>query len=72
MRQNIQRTEQRGGQIDNMVDQTKDLEENASKFHRGTNRARKHFMWKNVRMSVYIILGIAVIIIIIIIILGSL
>ncbi|KAI4268647.1 MAG: hypothetical protein LQ337_007722 [Flavoplaca oasis] len=65
MRQNIQRTEQRGENIDNMVDKTNGLEERAKQFRRGANRVRKYEMWKNVRMWVWIILGLAVIALII-------
>ncbi|KAL8883702.1 MAG: hypothetical protein Q9192_007036, partial [Flavoplaca navasiana] len=62
MRQNIQRTEQRGSNLDDMEHKTRGLEDSASRFKRGTNRVRKDFMWKNVRMWVLIILGIAVVI----------
>ena len=60
MRQNIQRTEERGGRLDNVEAQTQGLALSADKFKRGTNRVRKDFWWKNVRFWVYIILGIAV------------
>lgn len=65
MRQNIQRTEERGGRITDMKDQTDQLSESARQFNRGTNRVRKNLMWKNVRMWVAIILGLAVIALII-------
>lgn len=65
MRQNIQRTEERGGRIDNLNTKTNDLRENANRFKRGSNRVRKQLHWKNVRMGFYIALGIIVIIIVI-------
>ena len=61
MRQNIQRTEQRGSNLDDMENKTRNLEDSASRFKRGANRVRKDFWWKNVRMWVLIILGIAVV-----------
>ncbi|KAL9627361.1 MAG: hypothetical protein Q9204_006621, partial [Flavoplaca sp. TL-2023a] len=62
MRQNIQRTEERGGRLDNVEAQTEGLKNSAERFKRGANRVRKDFWWKNVRMWVLIILGIAVVI----------
>ena len=65
MRQNIQRTEERGDRMTHLEDTTKNLEQSASQFKRGTNRVRKNLMWKNVRMWVWIIVGIVVAILII-------
>ncbi|KAI4178814.1 MAG: hypothetical protein L6R41_008196 [Letrouitia leprolyta] len=65
MRQNIQRTEERGGRIDNMVDQTEHLRNNADAFKRGSNRVHQQMKWKNIRMWLYIILGVIIVIIII-------
>ena len=65
MRQNIQRTEQRGERIDEMDVKARGMSENADKFRRGTNRVYKDLRMKNVRMWIYLILGIAVLAIII-------
>ncbi|KAL9033143.1 MAG: hypothetical protein Q9180_006108, partial [Flavoplaca navasiana] len=66
MRQNIQRTEQRGSKLDDMEDQTHRMGIAASQFKRGANRVHKDLKWKNVRMWALIILGIAVVLAIII------
>ena len=60
MRQNIQRTEQRGSNLNEMEHKTDRMGEAAKQFNRGANRMHKNLKWKNVRMWVYIILGIAV------------
>ncbi|KAL8663007.1 MAG: hypothetical protein Q9202_004237 [Teloschistes flavicans] len=65
MRQNIQRTEQRGDQLDHIGDKTKDLAEHANKFKRGSNRVMKDMRWKNIRMWIWIILGVVVFIVVI-------
>ncbi|KAL8802383.1 MAG: hypothetical protein Q9182_003873 [Xanthomendoza sp. 2 TL-2023] len=65
MRQNIQRTEQRGDNIGHMNEQTLKMAEQSREFKRGSNRLRKQFWWKNTRMWIYIILGIVILIIII-------
>ncbi|KAL8888028.1 MAG: hypothetical protein Q9215_004480 [Flavoplaca cf. flavocitrina] len=66
MRQNIQRTEQRGSNLDDMEHKTDRMGEAAKQFNRGANRMHKNLKWKNVRMWVLIILGIAVVIALII------
>lgn len=66
MRQNIQRTEQRQGNIDQLGDATHRLQGSAHDFQRGTNRVRKQFWWKNLRMMGWIGLGAAIIVAILI------
>lgn len=66
MRQNIQRTEERGGHLDNIEYKAKRLQENADGFKRGANRKLKDLKWKNVRMWVWLTLGAIVIIAILI------
>lgn len=65
MRQNIQRTEQRQGNIDELEDATTRLGANAAQFKRGTNRVYKKLWWKNVRLMGWIIFGVVIAIIII-------
>lgn len=65
MRQNIQRTEERGGQIDNMEERARKLNYDAEQFKRGSNRVMRHLRWKNARMWGWIILGGAILAIII-------
>ena len=64
MRQNIQRTEERGGRIDNMENQTREMRERAEQFKRGTNRVHSQMRWKNYRWWALLALLFAVIIIV--------
>ena len=63
MRQNIQRTEERGGRIDDIGIKARNVNDQSKQFKRGTNRVRKHLMWKNVQMWVWIFVGLAILII---------
>ncbi|KAL8707452.1 MAG: hypothetical protein Q9225_007753 [Loekoesia sp. 1 TL-2023] len=65
MRQNIQRTEERGGRIDDMENQTRRMTEDAERFKRGSNRVHNQLRWKNFRMWIWIALGLIVVIVII-------
>ncbi|KAL8651150.1 MAG: hypothetical protein Q9210_003418 [Variospora velana] len=65
MRQNIQRTEQRQGNLDHLEVQSGRVNESAQQFQRGTNKVMKKLRWKNVRMWGWVILGSAIVIIII-------
>ncbi|KAL9013509.1 MAG: hypothetical protein Q9173_001806 [Seirophora scorigena] len=65
MRQNIQRTEQRQGNINDLEHATDSLSEQAKNFQRGSNRVMREFRWKNVRTWGWIILGGAILIIIV-------
>lgn len=65
MRQNIQRTEERGGRLDDLEQQSERMNISAQNFKRGANRVHKQMMWKNVRMWIYIAIGVAIVIIII-------
>ena len=60
MRQNIQRTEQRGATMADIEEQTFGMQKNAEQFRRGTNRVYKGLKMKNIRFWIYIILGLAV------------
>ncbi|KAI4130862.1 MAG: hypothetical protein LQ341_006421 [Variospora aurantia] len=60
MRQNIQRTEERQGNVDNIDHKTKGLSESAAQFQRGTNKVRKRLWWKNARTLGWIFLGVAI------------
>ncbi|KAL9593108.1 MAG: hypothetical protein Q9179_006096 [Wetmoreana sp. 5 TL-2023] len=50
MRQNIQRTEERGARVDHIQAKTQGMEANAALFQRGTNRVRKNLVWKNAEL----------------------
>ena len=63
MRQNILRTEERRGHINDIGAKTDDLKNQSNQFRRGANRVRKHLMWKNVQMWIWIFVGLAILII---------
>lgn len=64
MKQNIQRTEQRGENIDSMKNKSNQLHDSSLQFQRGTNRVKKRLYWKDKRMLGLFILGFAVIVVI--------
>ncbi|KAL8741627.1 MAG: hypothetical protein Q9190_005786 [Brigantiaea leucoxantha] len=63
MKQNIKRTAERGENADALQVRTDDLNERSKDWKRTTNRVRKVFFWKNVKMWAWIIGAIIVIII---------
>lgn len=65
MRQNIQRTEQRQGNINELDTRTGSLAEQAHEFQRGSNKVMRKFRWKDARMWGWGILGVAILVIII-------
>ncbi|KAK5115028.1 hypothetical protein LTR62_001725 [Meristemomyces frigidus] len=67
MQKNIQLTSQRGERLDNLQDKTDALAGQASNFRRGANRVRKQMWWKDMKMRMCIIVGIAVLLIVIIV-----
>ncbi|KAL9581533.1 MAG: hypothetical protein Q9212_003850 [Teloschistes hypoglaucus] len=66
MRQNIQRTEQRGDELNRMQNQTVGLADSARNFNRGTNRMMKRMQMKNIRMWIYIGIIVAIFVAIIV------
>ena len=67
MRQNITRVQERGENVDRLGDKTQGLSDSAANFRRGANRVRKQMFWKNMKMRVWIIIGIIVLLLLIII-----
>lgn len=67
MRDNIDKANQRGENIDNLQDKTDNLAISAQGFRRGANRVRKQMWWKDMKMRMCIIVGIIVLILIIVI-----
>ncbi|KAI4158100.1 MAG: hypothetical protein LQ342_007734 [Letrouitia transgressa] len=65
MRQNIQRTEQRGENIDTLDHKTQGLSTSAENFKRGANRVRKQQVWKNIKWWIIIISVVVILIIVI-------
>ena len=67
MRQNITRVQERGENVDRLGDKTQGLSDSAANFRRGANRVRKQMFWKNMKMRVWVIIGIIVLLLVIII-----
>jgi vesicle-associated membrane protein 4 len=67
MRQNIQRTTERGERLDSLQDKTDNLATSAQGFRRGANRVRKQMWWKDMKMRMCLIVGIIILLIVIIV-----
>lgn len=67
MRENINKVSQRGEHLDSLQDKTDNLAVSAQGFRRGANRVRKQMWWKDVKMRIWLIIGIIVLLIIIIV-----
>ena len=67
MRQNITRVQERGENVDRLGDKTQGLSDSAANFRRGANRVRKQMFWKNMKMRVWLMIGIIILLLIIII-----
>ena len=67
MSQNINLVAERGDKIDQLQDKSENLNQSAQGFRRGANRVRKQMWWKNMKMRIWIIVGIIVLLLIIII-----
>ena len=67
MKKNLESVAQRGENIDQLQDKSENLNQSAQGFRRGANRVRKQMWWKNMKMRIWIIVGIIVLLLIIII-----
>ena len=67
MKKNLESVAQRGEHIDQLQDKSENLNQSAQGFRRGANRVRKQMWWKNVKMRIWILVGIIVLLLIIII-----
>ncbi|KAF2858057.1 synaptobrevin [Piedraia hortae CBS 480.64] len=67
VQQNIQRTAQRGENIDRLQNKTDALADSAGNFHRGASKVRKQMWWKDMKMRLCILIGIIVLLIVIIV-----
>jgi len=65
MRQNITRVQERGENVDRLGDKTQGLSDSAANFRRGANRVRKQMFWKNMKMRVWLIIGVIVLILLV-------
>ncbi|KAH6630489.1 synaptobrevin-domain-containing protein [Chaetomium sp. MPI-SDFR-AT-0129] len=67
MHENIVQTDQRGHGLNRLEDATGGLADSAGDFRRGTNRLRKKMWWKDMKMRIWLGVGIVVLLAIIII-----
>ena len=67
MKKNLESVAQRGEHIDQLQDKSENLNQSAQGFRRGANRVRKQMWWKNVKMRIWIVVGIIILLLIIII-----
>ncbi|KAI9697420.1 MAG: SNAP receptor, synaptobrevin [Candelina mexicana] len=67
MRDNINKVSQRGERLDSLQDKTDNLAVSAQGFRRGANRVRKQMWWKDMKMRMWLIVGIIILLIIIIV-----
>ncbi|MBW0466933.1 hypothetical protein O181_006648 [Austropuccinia psidii MF-1] len=67
MRDNITKVAERGERLDALQDKTDNLAVSAQGFRRGANRVRKQMWWKDMKMRLFIGLGIVILLLIIII-----
>ena len=67
MKKNLESVAQRGEHIDQLQDKSENLNQSAQGFRRGANRVRKQMWWKNVKMRIWIIVGIIVLLLLIIV-----
>jgi len=67
MRDNINKVSERGARLDSLQDKTDNLAVSAQGFRRGANRVRKQMWWKDMKMRMWLIVGIIVLLAIIII-----
>jgi len=67
MRENIDKTAQRGGKLDDLQNKTDDLAASSMGFRRGANRVRKQMWWKDMKMRMCLIVGIILLLVVIIV-----
>ncbi|KAG7291870.1 SNAP receptor, synaptobrevin [Staphylotrichum longicolle] len=67
MRDNINKVSERGARLDHLQDQTDNLAQSAQSFRRGANQVRKKMWWKDMKMRIWLGVGIVVLLAIIII-----
>jgi len=67
MRDNINKTTERGNNLNQLQNKTNDLADSAQGFRRGANRVRKQMWWKDMKMRLCLIVGIIVLLAVIIV-----
>jgi len=67
MRENINKVNERGENLDSLQNKTDNLAVSAQGFRRGANQVRKRMWWKDVKMRIVIIIAIVALLCVIII-----
>lgn len=67
MRDNINKVSERGARLDSLQDKTDNLAVSAQGFRRGANRVRKQMWWKDMKMRMWLAVGIIILLVIIIV-----
>ncbi|KAK3898248.1 hypothetical protein C8A05DRAFT_38164 [Staphylotrichum tortipilum] len=67
MRENLTKVTERGANLNHLQNQTTDLADSAQSFRRGANQVRKKMWWKDMKMRIWLGVGIVVLLAIIII-----
>ncbi|KAF3941649.1 Synaptobrevin-1 [Dactylella cylindrospora] len=67
MRDNINKTTERGQNLNQLQNKTNDLADSAQGFRRGANRVRKQMWWKDMKMRLCLVVGIIVLLAVIIV-----
>ncbi|KAH7116974.1 synaptobrevin-domain-containing protein [Dendryphion nanum] len=67
MNNNLRVMAERGERLDSLQDKTDNLATSAQGFRRGANRVRKQMWWKDMKMRMWLIVGIIVLLLIIIV-----
>jgi vesicle-associated membrane protein 4 len=67
LNENIQKAGIRGENLDSLQDKTENLAGTSQTFNRGSHRVRKQMWWKDVKMRIWIIVGIIILLIVIIV-----
>ncbi|EGX47778.1 hypothetical protein AOL_s00083g286 [Orbilia oligospora ATCC 24927] len=71
MRDNINKTTERGQNLNQLQNKTNDLADSAQGFRRGANRVRKQMWWKDMKMRMCLVLGVIILIAVIVIPIGK-
>ncbi|KAK6355357.1 hypothetical protein TWF696_004466 [Orbilia brochopaga] len=67
MRDNINKTTERGQNLNQLQNKTNDLADSAQGFRRGANRVRKAMWWKDMKMRLCLIIGVIILIAVIVV-----
>ena len=71
MKQNLHKASERGSQIDNLNETTRNLDKNSALFKRGARDLRLEMAWKNNKMRCWIALAIVFIILVVVVPIGT-